>query len=126
MRHIYPSNRFSNDDYYSEVLSRIRPLSTLKHLINSVEEHKYTSLFAIVLMDAKGVFTEDDVHFIKMDSETAHYTPISAVRLDNSLKGFLMIAVSQEEAKELKAAELMTGCLKSALIHLVNGLEELE
>lgn len=126
MSHIYPSNRFSNDDYISEVLSRMRPLSTLKYLIDSVDKHNYTSLFAIVLTDAEGAFTEDDVHFIKMDPETAHYTPISAVRLDNSLKGFLLFAVSQEEAKDLKAAELMTGCLKSALIHLVNGLEELE
>lgn len=63
---------------------------------------------------------------LSMIHVTAHYTPISAVRLDNSLKGFLLFSVSQEEAKELKAAELMTGCLKSALIHLVNGLEEHE
>lgn len=127
MMHTRLSNRYSKEELmYQEVMSRIRPLSTLRSLIDSVDVNKYSTTFAIALMNSKGEFTEDDVHFISMNSEIAFYSPLNARSLSTVLTGIHIFKITKDEAKELKAAELISGCLKTALIHLVNGLEETE
>lgn len=125
MQHTSLSNRYSKEELmYQEIMSRLRPLSTLKSLIDSVDVNNYRATFAIALMDIKGEFTEDDVHFIRIDSEIAYYTPINARSLSTVLTGAHIFKITETEAKELKAAELLSGCLKTALIHLVSGLED--
>ena len=109
-----------------EITSRLRPLSTLKSLITFVEVHKDSTTFAIAIMDSKGEFTEDDIHFISINPEIAHYIPLSTRSLDTNLKGVHIFKITEDKAKELKAAELLSGCLKTALIHLVDDLEESE
>lgn len=127
MMHIKLSNRYSKEELmYLEMMSRIRPLSTLRSLIDSVDVYKYRINFAIAIMDRAGEFTEDDVHFISMDSEVAYYAPINTRGLTTELIGVSIFKITETEAKELRAAELISGCLKTALIHLVNGLEESE
>lgn len=127
MQHIRLSNRYSKEELmYLEMMSRIRPLSTLKSLIDSVDVNKYRINFAIAIMDRAGEFTEDDVRIISMDSEIAYYVPISTRGLTTELIGVSIFKITEIEAKELRAAELISGCLKTALIHLVNGLEETE
>lgn len=121
------SNRYSKEELmYLELMSRIRPLSTLKSLIDSVDVNKYSTTFAIALMNSKGEFTEDDVHFINMDSEIAYYIPLNTNSLTNMLTGVHIFKITETESKELRAAELISGCLRTALIHLVNGLEDSE
>lgn len=125
--HIKLSNRYSKEELmYLELLSRIRPLSTLKSLIDSVDVNNYRTTFAIVIMNSKGEFTEDDVHFINMDLEIAYYVPLNVNVLDTRLSGASLFKITEDQAKELRAAELISGCLKTALIHLLNGLEETE
>lgn len=127
MMHIKLSNRYSKEELmYLELLSRIRPLSTLKSLIDSVDVNNYRTTFAIVIMNSKGEFTEDDVHFINMDLEIAYYVPLNVNVLDTRLSGASLFKITEDQAKELRAAELISGCLKTALIHLLNGLEETE
>ena len=127
MQHTKLSNRYSKEELmHLEILSRIRPLSTLKSLIDSVEANKYSTTFAIALMNSKGEFTEDDVHFISMNSEIAFYSPLNARSLSTVLAGIHIFKITEDEAKELRAAELIAGCLKTALTHLVNGLEGTE
>lgn len=127
MMHIRLSNRYSKEELmYQEVMSRIRPLSTLKSLIDSVDINNYSATFAIAVMDRTGEFTEEDVHFISLNSDIAYYIPLSARSLAAEVKGIHIFRITQDEAKELRAAELISGCLKTALIHLVNGLEEIE
>ncbi|MBS7344263.1 MAG: hypothetical protein KIG60_01130 [Caryophanon sp.] len=127
MQHIRLSNRYSKEELmHLEILSRLRPLSTLKSLIDSVEVNNYSATFAIAIMDSKGEFTEDDVHFISINPEIAYYIPLSTRSLDTNLKGMHIFKITETEVKELKAAELISGCLKAALIHLVNGLEDTE
>lgn len=125
--HIRLSNRYSKEELmYLEMMSRIRPLSTLKSIIESVGVNNYTTTFAIVLLNSKGEFTEEDIHFINMDLDIAYYVPLNIKNLDNRIHGIPLFKITEDEAKELKAAELISGCLKTALIHLVNGLEETE
>lgn len=125
--HIRLSNRYSKEELmYLELMSRIRPLSTLRSLIDSVDVNTYRITFAIAIMDRSGEFTEDDVHFINMDSEIAYYAPLTTRELYTELIGVNIFRITEDQAKELRAAELISGCLKTALIHLVNGLEETE
>ena len=127
MQHIRLSNRYSKEELmYLELVARIRPLSTLRSLIDSVDVNAYRISFAIALINSKGEFTKDDVHFISMDSEIAYYVPLDTRELSTELAGVNIFKFTETEAKELKAAELISGCLKTALIHLVNGLEETE
>lgn len=127
MQHIRLSNRYSKEELmHLEILSRIRPLSTLKSLIDSVDVNNYRINFAIAIMDRAGEFTEDDVHFISMDSEIAYYVPLNTRGLSTELIGVNIFRITEDQAKELRAAELISGCLKTALMHLVNGLEETE
>lgn len=129
MQHIRLSNRYSKEELmHLEILSRLRPLSTLRSLIDSVDVNTYKITFAIALVNFKGAFTEDDVHFISMDSESAYYVPLSTSTrsLTRNLTGLLIFKITESEAKELKAAELVSGCLRTALIHLTNGLEDNE
>ena len=127
MTHTRLSNRYSKEELmYLELFSRIRPLSTLKAFIDSVDLNTHRITFAIALMDSKERFTEDDVHFISMDSENAYYVPLSLNSESNGLKGVHIFTITETKAKELKAVELLSGCLKTALIHLVNGLEDSE
>lgn len=127
MQHIKLSNRYSKEELmYQEVMSRIRPLSTLKSLIDSVDVNKYSATFAIAIMDRAGEFTEEDVHFISLNSDIAYYIPLSTRSLSTSLAGVHIFRITEDQAKELKAAEIISGCLKTALIHLVNGLEVIE
>ena len=109
-----------------EILSRMRPLSTLKALIKSVEVNNYTCTFAIACMEDSGIFTEDNIHFINMDHESAAYVPLSVSRLHNGLAGIHIFKLNQPQVKELEAARLISGCLRAALIHLTNGLEDNE
>ena len=121
------SNPYSKEELmHLERFSRIRPLSTLKALIKSVEVNNYRTTFAIVLLNSKGEFTEDDIHFINMDLDSAYYVSLSVKNLDNRLNGIPLFKITKDQAKELRAAELISGCLKTALIHLVNGLEDSE
>lgn len=127
MQHTKLSNRYSKEELIQlEILSRLRPLSILKSLIDSVEVNNYSATFAIAIMDSKGEFTEDNVHFISINSEIAYYIPLNTRSLDTNLKGIYIFKITEDEVKELKAAELVSGCLKTALIHLVNGLEDAE
>lgn len=124
MQHIRLSNRYSKEELmYQEVMSRIRPLSTLRYLIDSVDVNTYRIAFAIALTNSRGEFTENDVHFISMDSEIAYYVPLDTRELATELKGVNIFKITEDQAKELRAAELISGCLKTALVHLVNGLE---
>lgn len=125
MQHTSLSNRYSKEELiHLEILSRLRPLSTLKAFIDSVDLNNYRITFAIALMGSKEEFTEDDVHLISMDSENAYYISLNPHSAANGLKGVNIFKITEDEAKELKAAELISGCLKTALIHLVNGLED--
>ena len=127
MTHTRLSNRYSKEELmHLEILSRIRPLATLKSLLDSVDVNNYRTSFAIAVTDSKGEFTEDNVHFIRVTSEIAYYTPINNHSLADELTGVYIFKITEDEAKELRAAELVSGCLKTALIHLVNGLEEPE
>lgn len=127
MQHTKLSNRYSKEELmHLEVLSRIRPLSTLKSLLDSVDVNNYRTSFAIAVMDSKGEFTEDNVHFVSINSEIAYYTPVNTHSLAIAMKGVSIFKITEDEAKELRAAELISGCLKTALIHLVNGLEDPE
>lgn len=127
MQHTRLSVAFSKEEEaHRNLLSRIRPLSALKLLIEFVDEHKYTVIFAIVLTNNKGEFTEDDVRFISMDSETAHYVPGGSLKQDIEIKGIHLYTITPDQAQELRAAKLLSGCLKTALVHLVNSLEVLE
>ena len=127
MTHTTLLNPYSKDELTRlEALSRTRPLSALKLLIESVDEHKYMVIFAIILMNNKGEFTEDDFHLISMDSETAQYLPGGNLKLDIEIKGIHLYTITPDQAQALKAAELLSGCLKTALLHLVNGLEDCE
>lgn len=127
MQHIRLSNRYSKEELmYLEMLSRIRPLSTLRSLIDSVDVNTYRVTFAIALMNSKGEFTKDDVHFISMDSEIAYYVPLDTRALSAESAGMSIFKITETEAKELRAAELISGCLRTALIRLVNGLEDSE
>lgn len=127
MQHIRLSNRYSKEELlYLELMSRIRPLSTLKSLIDSVNLNTYRIAFAIALMNSKGEFTENDVHFISMNSEIAYYVPLDTRELSTELTGVNIFKITEDQAKELRAAELISGCLKTALIYLVNGLEDSE
>lgn len=109
-----------------ETLSRTRPLSTLKSLIDSVEINEYKTTFAIVVMNHRGEFTVDNLHFVNITSEGAHYMPLNTRHLTTEIAGVNIFKITEDQAKELRAAELVSGCLKTALIHLVNGLEESE
>lgn len=121
------SNPYSKEELmHLERLSRIRPLSTLKALIKSVEINNYRTTFAIVLLNSKGEFTEDDIHFINMDLDSAYYVSLSVKNLNDRLNGIPIFKITKDQAKELRAAELISGCLKTALTHLVNGLEDTE
>lgn len=127
MTHTTLLNRYSKEEQmHLEITSRLRPLSTLKSLIAFVEVYKYSTTFAIAIMNHRGEFTEDDVHFINMDLEIAYYAPLHLTGLDNRINGIPLFKITEDEAKELKAAELLSGCLKTALIHLVDDLEESE
>ena len=127
MQHTRLSDAFSKEEEaHRKLLSRIRPLSALKLLIEFVDEHKYMVIFAIVLMNNKGEFTEDDVRFISMDSETADYLPGGNLKLDIEINGVHLYTITPDQAQELKAAKLLSGCLKTALVHLVDVSEVLE
>ena len=127
MQHTRLSNRYSKEELIQlEILSRLRPLSILKSLIDSVEVNNYSATFAIAIMDSKGEFTEDNVHFISINPEIAYYIPLNTRSLDTNLKGIYIFKITETEVKELRAAELISGCLRTALIHLVNGLEDSE
>lgn len=127
MQHIKLSNQYSKTELmHLEMISRLRPLSTLKSLIESIDVNNYRTTFAIALINSKGEMTEDNVHFISMDPEIAYYVPVNPHTLSNAIKGVYIFKITETEAKELRAAELVSGCLKTALIHLVNGLEDPE
>lgn len=127
MTHTTLLNPYSKEELlYLDIISRIRPLSTLKSLIDSVNVNTYRIAFAIALMNSKGEFTENDVHLISMDSETAYYVPLDARGVPTELTGVNIFKITEDQAKELKAAELVSGCLKTALTHLVGKLEESE
>lgn len=127
MTHTTLLNPYSKEELlYLDIISRIRPLSTLKSLIDSVNVNTYRITFAIALMNSKGEFTENDVHLISMDSETAYYVPLDARGVPTELTGVNIFKITEDQAKELKAAELVSGCLKTALTHLVGNLEESE
>ena len=127
MTHTTLLNPYSEDELTRlEAISRTRPLSTLKSLINSVEANDYRTSFAIAVMNHRGEFTVDSLQFINITAEGAHYIPLNTRYLATEIAGVYIFKITEDEAKALKAAELLSGCLKTALLHLVNGLEDCE
>lgn len=104
MQHTKLSNRYSKEELIQlEILSRLRPLSILKSLIDSVEVNNYSATFAIAIMGSKGEFTEDNVHFISINPEIAYYIPLNTRSLDTNLKGIYIYSKSQKmKLKSLK------------------------
>lgn len=127
MTHTTLLNRYSKEEQmHLEMTSRLRPLSTLKSLIAFVEVYKYSTTFAIAIMNHRGEFTVDSLHFVSITSEGAHYIPLNTRYLATEIAGVHIFKITEDKAKELKAAELVSGCLKTALTHLVDNLEESE
>lgn len=127
MTHTTLLNPYSEDELIRlEAISRTRPLSTLKSLMDSVEANDYRTSFAIAVMNHRGEFTVDSLQFINLTAKGAHYIPLNTRYLATEIAGVYIFKITEDKAKGLKAAELLSGCLKTALLHLVNDLEESE